>query len=664
MSISQNGSPEDTVESLRKRVQELEHILAGVNGQLKSREARYYDVQNRLKDVYNSLSWRLTAPLRQFADWFARISGVVVAANTVAIPNKPLNYDEWIKEYDLLGSGDKEKIVKHIAKFDQKPLLSVLMPVYNTPEQFLRLAIESVINQLYPYWELCIADDASTEDHVSRVLEEYQKSDARIKVTNRKKNGHISASSNSALELVCGDFIVLLDHDDELSSLALYLVALEINRFPDVNIIYSDEDKIDESGNRFGPYFKSDWNPDLFYSQNMISHLGVYRSSIVKEIGGFRLGYEGSQDYDLCLRCVARSQDNQVRHIPFVLYHWRAIAGSTAQGMDHKPYAENAAIRALQDHFMHVDSSIRVSSGRFAGSYNVVYPLPSPPPLVSLIIPTRDCYNVLKKCIESILAKTDYPNYEIVIVDNQSTEQGTLDYFKQLSKHQNVRIISYDASFNYSKINNWAVSQVNGELIALINNDIEVISSNWLSELVQHAVRPQIGAVGAKLLYPDGTVQHGGVILGMGGVAGHAHHRFYGAEAGYFGRLALPQNLSAVTAACLVVRREIFQQVGGFEEEHLSVAFNDIDFCLRIREAGYRNLWTPFSELYHHESYSRGFDDTQEKKQRFSKEIAFMVERWGWLLTTDPFYNPNLSLDYLDFSLAWPPRVLRPWLYQ
>jgi len=443
--------------------------------------------------------------------------------------------------------------------------------------------------------------------------------------------------------------------------LALYLVACEINHFPDANIIYSDEDKIDESGRRFGPYFKSDWNPDLFHAQNMVSHLGVYRSSLVRELGGFRAGYEGSQDYDLCLRCVARSKDEQIRHIPFVLYHWRAIAGSTAQGMEHKPYAENAAVRSLIDHFIDKNSDTKISVGKFPGTYNVIYPMPSPLPLVSLLIPTRDCCDVLKKCVESILSKTDYPNYEIVIIDNQSSGQNTLEYFKMISKYPKVKIISYDAPFNYSKINNWGVSQVHGELIGLINNDIEVISVNWLSEMVRHAVRPQIGAVGAKLLYPDGTVQHGGVILGIGGVAAHAHLRFYGAEAGYFGRLALAQNLSAVTAACLVVRREIFQHVGGFEEEHLSVAFNDVDLCLRIREAGYRNLWTPSAELFHHESYSRGLEDSQEKKHRFSKEIAYMVERWGRILTEDPYYNPNLTLEYSDFSLAWPPRVWRPW---
>ena len=657
--VSKNKS--DEICRQQHKIALLEGQLHEATMQAKTHEARVNHLQMQLAQMYESYSWKITKPIRTIAVWVARYLKVHVAAPTVADNASHASYASWIESYDTLTETDQHQISQHLASFALQPLLSVVMPTYNTPEKYLRRAIESVQEQLYPHWELCIADDASTAPHVRAVLEEYQRADNRIRVVCRPENGHISAASNSALELATGDFVVLLDHDDELSPTALYLVANEINLHPEVDILYSDQDKIDAQGNRREPCFKPDWNPDLFFSQNMVSHLGVYRTDLIRQIGGFRVGYEGSQDYDLCLRCLPLTSADRIRHIPAILYHWRAIAGSTAISADIKPYTHSAAVRAISDYFKAIDPEIKVQAGKFSTNYHVVYPLPQPVPLVSLIIPTRDGFAVLKQCVESILQKTSYKNFELIVVDNQSTDKRTLAYLQEIAGRERVRVLSYDAPFNYSRINNWAVDQASGDIIGLINDDIEVICPDWLTEMVRHAVRKEIGAVGAKLLYHNKTVQHGGILLGISGIAGHAHQFSHHADPGYFGRLAVTQNIAAVTGACLVVRKEIYQQVGGLEEEHLGVALNDVDFCLKVMAAGYRNIWTPYAELFHHESFSRGAEDTAEKKQRFNKEISYLQKRWHNLLLADPFYNPNLSLYSTDFSLAWPPRISSPW---
>jgi glycosyltransferase involved in cell wall biosynthesis/SAM-dependent methyltransferase len=624
-------------------------------------ELRLKEMQHRLDALQNSFSWRLTAPLRRLADWFGRLSGMVIAANKAVEINIDSIYPEWIRLYDTLSVQDQHDIHRHVVQLACNPLISIVLPVYNTPEQWLRQAIESVRNQLYPHWELCIADDASTEPHVRTMLEEYRQADSRIKVVYREKNGHISNASNSALDLATGEFIALLDHDDELTLHALYMVAVEHNQHPDADIIYSDEDKIDADGKRFHPLFKPDWNPDLFFSQNYISHLGVYRTTLVRAIGGFREGYEGSQDYDLCIRCVEHTSAERIRHIPWVLYHWRAIAGSTAISVKEKAYAESAGVRALTDHFAKVSPAAEVRTATWPTTYQVDYPLPAELPLVSLIIPTRDDVEVLRRCVESICRRTSYQRYELIIVDNQSRDPKTLAYLEKLQQAGTARVLRFERPFNYSAINNFAVNEAKGSLIGLLNNDVEVVSKDWLEAMVRQALRPEIGAVGAKLYYPNGKVQHGGVILGMRGIAGHAHCGVPKTEIGYWGRLVLPQNFSAVTAACLVVRRDLYLAVGGMDEENLPVGYNDVDFCLRLQQSGYRNVWTPFAELYHHESYSRGYDETQEKQQRLQCESDYMLKRWGDILYNDPAYNPNLTLEWTDFSLACPPRVSKPW---
>lgn len=571
-------------------------------------------------------------------------------------------YKHWIASFDSLSDQDRKIIKRHIQAFSTTPLISVIMPVYNTPEKFLRRAMDSVCEQLYPYWELCIADDASQQPHIKTLLNEYRARDPRIKVIFRNTNDHISAASNSALKIAQGEFIALLDHDDELTEHALYMVATEINTHPHADIIYSDEDKIDTAGIRADPHFKSDWNPDLFYAQNYVCHLGVYRTSLVNHVGGFRQGYEGSQDYDLCLRCVHATKSTHIRHIPHVLYHWRVLKGSTALDVGEKSYAERAALKMLREYFHNIDPRISVEIGNFSTTYRIRYALPTKPPLVSLIIPTRDGYHILKRCIDSILAKTTYPHYEIIIVDNQSQDPQTLAYFDKLTANKKIRIVGYNHPFNFSRINNYSVQQAKGSIIGLINNDIEVISGDWLEEMVSQALRPEIGAVGAKLLYSDKRLQHGGIITGIAGTAGHSHKGSLPPHRGYFGKSGLVQNISAVTAACLIIRKALYEYVGGLEEDNLAIAFNDVDFCLRVAAAGYRNLWTPYAELYHHESLSRGYEDTPEKIARFEKEAAFLKKRWGKKLLNDPYYSPNLTLANESFAFANPPRVSAPWL--
>lgn len=599
--------------------------------------------------------WRLRElSIPEIAKGFKRKSGAQ------SIQSK---YIEWIDAFDNLNSADRTIIRNRIADLLSPPLISVIMPVYNTPEKWLRRAIDSVRNQIYPHWELCIADDASPSVRVREILSEYRRMDPRIKVVFREENGHISAASNSALELACGDFVALLDHDDELAEHALYMVAAEIKGHPDTDVIYSDEDMIDETGQRFKPHFKSGWNPELILSQNFFCHLGIYRTSLVQAVGGFRVGYEGSQDYDLLLRCAASIKSERIRHIPHILYHWRAIKGSTALDIGYKNYAEPAALKMLKDHLQGADARINVELARPGSTtYRVQYPLPVEPPLVSIIIPTRDGHELLRQCVESLLSTITYPRYQLLIVDNQSTEAEALEYFRHLERSGAAKVLRYDHPFNYSAINNFAVRMSDGEVLCFMNNDITVKTSGWLEEMVSHAVRPAVGAVGAKLLYPDGSIQHGGVILGIRGIAGHSHKHYKGNDHGYFSRLVLTQNLSAVTGACLVIRKAVFENAGGFDETNLPIAYNDVDLCLRVGEMGLLNVWTPYAELFHHESATRGSDDTPENKLRLRKEAGYMRQRWQDKLENDPYYNPNLTLETQDFALAWPPRAHKPWV--
>lgn len=531
-------------------------------------------------------------------------------------------YTDWIENIEAATFPSQELAQKWLAALEHTPKISILMPTFNSNQALLEECIESVIAQSYPNWELCIADDASTLPSVAKVLDSYIQKDERIKYTVRTKNGHISKCSNSALALATGEYCALLDHDDLLSNHALLFVAIAINENPECKILYSDEDKIDLKGARFDPHFKSDWNPELFYSQNYISHLGVYQTALLKKVKGFRTGVEGSQDYDLILRCLEHVGPNQIIHIPHVLYHWRVLEGSTAMGANEKSYTSDAGVRALKHHFSKVNRNVRIDIGPAPNTYRVHWPIPKNPPLVSLLIPTRDRRALTEVAVRSILEKTKYNNFEIIILDNGSIETDTLTFFEEIQlEYENVRVLKYDYPFNYSAINNFGAQHAKGKLIGLVNNDVEVINEEWLSEMVSYALRKDVGCVGAKLYYSNDTIQHAGVICSLGGVAGHSHKHFDRNHPGYFYRLKLPQALSAVTAACLIVRKEVFDKVKGLDEENLKVAFNDVDFCLKVQAAGYRNVWTPYAELYHYESISRGAEDSPEKIKRFQGEI-------------------------------------------
>lgn len=566
-----------------------------------------------------------------------------------------LDYQAWIQRFDTVNDGDIRLMRERARGFARQIRISVLMPVYNTPDAWLRRAIDSVLAQAYEDWQLCIADDASTAPHVGATLAEYAARDRRICVVSRPVNGHISEASNSALEMAEGSFVALLDHDDELAPHALYLMAKAVNEHPALKLVYSDEDKLDDEGVRFDPYFKPDWNPELLLSQNFVCHLGMYETDMVRGLGGFRRGYEGSQDYDLALRCVQQLDAGQIGHVPHVLYHWRAIEGSTALSGGEKDYAGQAGARALSHHLAAAGEP-EADVQMVTGGYRIRRPSLQPLPRVSLIIPTRDRIDLLQQCIDSIVQTTVYPDYEILVVDNQSSDPDTLAYLAELDQRANVRVLPYPDAFNYSRINNFAARHATGEVLALVNNDIQAIHADWLEEMVRHASRPGNGVVGAMLYYPDDHIQHAGVIVGLGGVAGHAYTAMPRGYPGQHHRAQLTQNLSAVTAACLVVRRSVFEEVEGLDES-LEVAFNDIDFCLRVARAGYRNIWTPWAELYHHESASRGYEDNPVKKARFDGEVARMQARWGKSLLWDPAYSPNLGINGHNFPLAIPPRL-------
>ena len=562
-------------------------------------------------------------------------------------------YPAWVRNNTPRAS-DLTQMRHEASTFVHRPLISVVVPVYNPDRAWLERALDSVLGQIYPNWELCIRDDASTREHVKEVLSFYERLDDRIKVQHSEKNAGISRASNAALSIAEGEYVALLDHDDELPPEALFEVVKLLQEHPGADLIYTDEDKMDEDGERFGPHFKPDWSPDMLLSCNYISHLGVYRKSILDEIGGFREGLEGCQDYDLTLRFT--EQTEEIYHIPKVLYHWRTVTGSTALSGGNKSYIRERAHRALADALKRRGVEGSVGDGFAVNRFRVKFATQGSP-LVSIIIPTRDNVSLLKNCINSIERLTEYRNYEILVVDNESVDPETVEYLSS-TRH---RVLRFEEEFNYSRINNFAVRHAKGEYVLLLNDDTEVISGEWLEDMLGHATRPEVGAVGARLLYPDDRVQHAGVILGAGGfwvpgVATHSYQFFTRGASGHLGYAKMTMNYSAVTAACMMLRRSVFEEVGGLDEENLKVAFNDVDLCLRIRERGYLIVYTPYAELYHYESVSRGFRNADPK------EPEYMRERWGEILDNDPYYNPNFSLGNADFNLradALRPRILR-----
>ncbi|MCJ2013864.1 glycosyltransferase family 2 protein [Methylobacterium sp. J-076] len=548
-------------------------------------------------------------------------------------------YPQWIRAHRRKPP-ERAAIAAEIAAWADPPLVSVLMPVHDPAPKVLRAALASLTAQIYPHWELCAVDDASTDPAVGRLLARAAAADPRIRVLRRAENGHIARATNDALAMARGPWCAFLDHDDVLAGDALYEVARAGREDPALVLVYSDEDKIDGRGRRFEPHFKADFDRELLYGQNYINHLTALRTDVLRAAGGLRPGFEGSQDHDLLLRVTAGLDPARIRHVPRVLYHWRAAGGSGTFSDRALARAEAARLRALEE--AAVPLGARAERGP-EGFNRLVHPLPAPPPTVSVIVPTRDRAELLEVTLDGLLHRTDYPAIEVLIVDNDSREPATAALFARHRDDPRVRVVPVPGPFNFSDLSNRGAAAAAGPVLLFLNNDIEVIEPGWLTEMVRQAVRPEIGAVGAKLLYPDRTIQHGGIVLGIDGVAGHSHLGMPEADPGYFARMVLAHEVSAVTGACLALRAEVFARVGGFDAEALKVAFNDVDLCLKIRAAGHRIVWTPFATLIHHESKSRGPEDTPEKKARFEAETRVMLGRWGAELRADPYYNVNLS---------------------
>ncbi len=555
-----------------------------------------------------------------------------------------VDYEQWYENHKAL---PEELEKQKNEKWKRKPLISIVVPVYNTPQVFLRQMIESVQNQSYSEWELCIGNASPENKEMKKILEEY-KNDARIKEVEIPENKGISQNTNRAMEIASGELIGLLDHDDLLTPNALYEIAKAVNEHPDAEVIYTDEDKVTtDLKEHFQPHLKPDFNLDLLRSNNYICHFFVASRDLIKRVGGFRPEFNGAQDYDLILRCT--EQAKQIVHIPKILYHWRVHKASTADNPASKMYAFDAGKRAIEEHLVRCRTKGTVQHTKDLGFYRVKYEVCGEP-LVSIIIPNKDQSEALKKCLDSIREKTSYRNYEIIIVENNSEEPETFAFYKKIAGEK-IKVVTWEGEFNYSAINNFGVRHARGDYLLLLNNDVEIINGDWLTEMLSHCQRKEVGIVGAKLYYPDNTIQHAGIIIGIGGVAGSVFVGLPRAFSGYLHKASIQLDLSAVTAACMLVKRSVFEQVGGLEEK-LKVAFNDVDFCLRVREKGYLVVYDPYAELYHYESKTRGAEDTKEKIRRFQTEIEYMRSHWiGLLKKGDPYYNCNLSLTKWDYSL-------------
>ena len=555
-----------------------------------------------------------------------------------------VDYEQWYENHKAL---PEELEKQKNEKWKRKPLISIVVPVYNTPQVFLRQMIESVQNQSYSEWELCIGNASPENKEMKKILEEY-KNDARIKEVEIPENKGISQNTNRAMEIASGELIGLLDHDDLLAPNALYEIAKAVNEHLDAEVIYTDEDKVTtDLKEHFQPHLKPDFNLDLLRSNNYICHFFVASRDLIKRVGGFRPEFNGAQDYDLILRCT--EQAKQIVHIPKILYHWRVHKASTADNPASKMYAFDAGKRAIEEHLIRCRTKGTVQHTKDLGFYRVKYEICGEP-LVSIIIPNKDQSEALKKCLDSIREKTSYRNYEIIIVENNSEEPETFAFYKKIAGEK-IKVVTWEGEFNYSAINNFGVRHARGDYLLLLNNDVEIINGDWLTEMLSHCQRKEVGIVGAKLYYPDNTIQHAGIIIGIGGVAGSVFVGLPRAFSGYLHKASIQLDLSAVTAACMLVKRSVFEQVGGLEEK-LKVAFNDVDFCLRVREKGYLVVYDPYAELYHYESKTRGAEDTKEKIRRFQTEIEYMRSHWiGLLKKGDPYYNCNLSLTKWDYSL-------------
>lgn len=558
------------------------------------------------------------------------------------ILNEKVYFKQWIKEKENI---DIDFLKRQIDLFSYKPKISIIIPVYNVDVNILDNCISSVLKQLYDNWELCLVDDASPNPQIREKIVKYSETDKRIKYKIRRENGHISKATNDGIKLSNGEFIAFMDNDDLLSPNALYEVVSALNRNEDLDIIYSDEDKINTRNKRLKPFFKPDWSPDTILSQNYVCHFLVVRKTLVEMVGGFEIGLDGAQDYDLILKCSEKTKASKIFHISKILYHWRKVEGSTSKNPKAKEYAFDAGKKVIENALIRRGKEGNVNMGASLGTYIIEYNITGLP-RVSIIIPTKEHASDLDQCLHSIITKTDYGNYEIIIIDNGSKGDELVAIYEKYSGmlKERFKVINLDIPFNYSKLNNTAVNHATGEFLVLMNNDIEILTPNWLELMLGYAQQSHIGAVGIKLYYPDESIQHAGVVLGIGGVAGHSHKHLSKKDRGYFNRLIIPSNYSAVTAACLMVKKEDYLSVDGLDEINLPVAFNDVDFCIKLLEKGLYNICLSQVEAIHYESKSRGKENNPEKQQRFSREVEFMKEKWGETLYHDKYYNPNLSL--------------------
>ena len=669
---------EAQIEALRKQVFDKEtHIrnLENLIGQLQSQAAEKDGVirnqQTRIQQltldyetISNAFFWRVTKPARAVLDatkslarknenvylLLRSIKDTLKGGFGYAREKRNAYFIEKNRIQATSNIVSEEELERQRSvKFDRSITFSILVPLYNTPIEFLTQMIRSVQNQTYGKWELCLADGSDAEHgEVRKYCADAARADKRIKYKKLRENKGISENTNECLRMSTGEYIVLFDHDDLLHPSALY-ENMKVICAEGADFIYSDENTFHvDPSDAYCPHFKPDYAPDTLRSYNYICHLTVFQRGLLEKAGGgFRKQFDGSQDYDMVLRLTEQAQ--HIAHIPKILYYWRGHEGSVASNISAKAYTVDAAKAALTEHLKRIGLKGKVLDSSVPSTYRIQYDIDGTP-LISIVIPNMDHISDLKKCIDSITEKSTWHNWEIIIVENNSRNAETFEYYRSLEGRPEIRVVTWKGPFNFSGICNYGARAAKGDYILLLNNDIEVITPGWLEQMLMFAQRSDVGAVGAMLYYPDETIQHAGVIVGLGGVAGHSHKYFPRGHVGYSYRLTLAQNLSAVTAACCLIPRRVWEQINGLDES-FEVAFNDVDMCLRIRKAGYLIVWTPYAELYHYESKSRGQEDTPDKKQRFQGEIDRMQERWhDVFMTGDPYYNPNLTLDREDFS--------------
>ena len=652
-------------EDLEKYYQDLYEREKEKNEQLAYRlsasQREVEDLTRKLDKIKGSIFWKLAKPARVVINYcIATKNRILCHGNPKGIAHKLLSKYREKKAIRIHGTGSfpsaAERKKEETTVFPKDVTFSILVPLYNTPERFLREMIESVMTQTYGKWELCLAD-GSDDAHafVGRICQEYRQKDSRIKYQKLAKNEGISGNTNECYKMATGNYIALFDHDDLLHPCVLFAYMQAICE-KDADYIYCDEAtfKGNSINHMITLHFKPDFAPDNLLANNYICHFSVFSRELLESGELFRSQFDGSQDHDMILRLTAKAK--HIVHVPRILYYWRSHKGSVASSIDAKTYAIDAAKGAVADHLTKLGyRNFEIESTRaFATIFRIKYELTSRP-LVSIIIPNKDHVDDLSRCVESIINLSTYDNYEIVIVENNSETAEIRTYYEEISRHPRVQVVEYKGDFNYSKINNFGVQYAKGEYLLLLNNDTEVITPDWMEELLMYAMRKDVGVVGAKLYYPDKTIQHAGIVIGLGAhrTAGHTHYRIPEANVGYMGRLCYAQDVTAVTGACMMVSKALYEELGGLDES-FTVALNDVDFCLRVREKGLLNIFTPFAELYHYESKSRGSDKKDERALRYQQESDRFRVKWADALAKgDPYYNPNFSLDHSDFTVNW-----------